>query len=334
VGDITASRKVRVPDIPMDQIAEYYLQKKPFPWHWGNSLYLEWFSERNGRVVIESAVFQLTVSGESTWEMSEEQEKRQREENQRAITGFMDRLVKAADAEREDAAAPEEATDDDEDTPLTEEEAEALQERSDRLVDRITAGMEREGAAADYEQILEEELERLRREQGEEETEAEAAPGEEELLDDIRDAVDELLDDPDFLEELERDHPLVARVQDYSLQLRRLSEEFGWLPEDAQHEHPAGVLTTSVMSAGAKLAGALNGEKWPPELDACALILVRLKRARGYLEDALIAAESCREERVIEPAQLEPIVDEVTDVAWEVDRLIDELRERLAGGGA
>jgi hypothetical protein len=37
-GDITASRKVRVPEIPMNQIGEYYLAKKPFPWHWGNSL--------------------------------------------------------------------------------------------------------------------------------------------------------------------------------------------------------------------------------------------------------------------------------------------------------
>ena len=55
VGDFTASRKVKVPEIPMDQIGEYYAARKPFPWHWGNSLYLEWFSERNGRVVISQA---------------------------------------------------------------------------------------------------------------------------------------------------------------------------------------------------------------------------------------------------------------------------------------
>src|SRR3972149_1408630 len=67
-GDITASRKVKVPDIPLDQIGEYYAAKKPFPWHWGNSLYLEWFSERNGRVVIESAGYDLKIVGEPAWE--------------------------------------------------------------------------------------------------------------------------------------------------------------------------------------------------------------------------------------------------------------------------
>ena len=46
-GDITASRKVKVPDIPLDQIGEYYAAHKPWPWHWGNSLYLEWFSDAN-----------------------------------------------------------------------------------------------------------------------------------------------------------------------------------------------------------------------------------------------------------------------------------------------
>tara|TARA_B100001093_G_C26660329_1_gene941484 strand:- start:412 stop:546 length:135 start_codon:yes stop_codon:yes gene_type:complete len=31
VGDITASRKVKVPDILLDEIGDYYLAKKPFP---------------------------------------------------------------------------------------------------------------------------------------------------------------------------------------------------------------------------------------------------------------------------------------------------------------
>ena len=31
VGDITASRKVKVPDILLDEIGDCYLAKKPFP---------------------------------------------------------------------------------------------------------------------------------------------------------------------------------------------------------------------------------------------------------------------------------------------------------------
>lgn len=102
VGDITASRKVKVPEIPLEQIGEYYLARKPFPWHWGNSLYLEWHSERNGRVVIESAEFELKVIGEAAWEMTEAGEEQQRQANGEAMTGFMDRLAKAFEAEAND----------------------------------------------------------------------------------------------------------------------------------------------------------------------------------------------------------------------------------------
>jgi len=95
-GDISASRKVKVPDIPLDQIGEYYAAKKPFPWHWGNSLHLEWFSESNGRVVIESAGYELKIVGEPTWEMTAAEEEAQRRANGAAITAYMDQLTGAA----------------------------------------------------------------------------------------------------------------------------------------------------------------------------------------------------------------------------------------------
>jgi hypothetical protein len=97
VGDITASRKVRVPEIPLDQIGEYYAARKPFPWHWGNSLYLEWFSAANGRVVIESASYELTVVGEAVWEMNEDAERIQRQANGEAMVQFMERLARGWD---------------------------------------------------------------------------------------------------------------------------------------------------------------------------------------------------------------------------------------------
>src|SRR5882724_3155518 len=73
IGDLTASRKVRVFDMPIEQA---YMRKKqglPVPEHMANSLYLEWFSEANGRVVIESADYKLTISP-SVWKLSTEEE--------------------------------------------------------------------------------------------------------------------------------------------------------------------------------------------------------------------------------------------------------------------
>lgn len=37
----------------MEELLAIIRAKQPFPWHWGNSLYLKWFSGANGRVVIE-----------------------------------------------------------------------------------------------------------------------------------------------------------------------------------------------------------------------------------------------------------------------------------------
>ena len=331
VGDITASRKVKVPEISREQFGEYYRAKKPFPWHWGNSLYLEWHGARNGRVVIESTEFELKIVSGPAWEMSEEEEEEQRRVNDAAMTGFMDRLVKAMatrDRQVVDDTPPEW-----EDRPQTEEEAEAQQARSDRLADRIEARLRHEGAE-NYDKILEEEIDRLHREEGRPEPTPEQEARRAEWIDEANRAAEEALanPDPEVERELEYEHPLVTRVSDFALQWRRTAEAEGWCPEEANPEHPISELLDASMIAGPKLAGALNGHSWPPEIDFCAHTIVRLKRARGYLEDALRASESCHEEKLIKPEHLGPIVAELVDFIRETDDLIAELRAKLERG--
>ena len=62
IGDLTASRKVRVPAVPMEEFLNWPKGKGRPPSRWANCLYLEWFSEGNGRVVVESADYELTIS--------------------------------------------------------------------------------------------------------------------------------------------------------------------------------------------------------------------------------------------------------------------------------
>ena len=62
VGDITAARKVRVFDVPIEEALAMCRRGETPPEHIANSLYLEWFSERSGRVVIESADYHLQIS--------------------------------------------------------------------------------------------------------------------------------------------------------------------------------------------------------------------------------------------------------------------------------
>lgn len=335
-GDITASRKVKVPEIPLDQIGEYYAAKKPFPWHWGNSLYLEWFSASNGRVVIESVSYQLTISPDSTWNMTPAEEEAQRTENAIGLSNFM------ADAAEAVASAPAE---DVPHRPLSEAEADKLQAESDRLMDRIMARMEREGDEANYEKILSEEIERARHERGEPDLTPEQEAERARWIDEMNAAAAEALDDTraDSWKSAPQDagsdpddpfadkHPLSARAFALSLRVMRETEENGWLSDAASREHPVAVLVAGITGAGAKLAGSLDGGDWPPALDFCASTIVRLKKAASYLEDAKFAAESCRDDGLTAAAWLAEVTREIEDITAGTDALIAELRARLAG---
>jgi hypothetical protein len=338
IGDCTASRKVKVPEVSMDELMELYEQRKPFPWHWGNSLYLEWIGDNNGRVVIESASYTLTISPEVAWDMTPDEEVEQRKENTRSIEEFFGHLTAATD-QGEPKPAEDADTDEEEwqeEKPMTEAEAEKMHEESERLVDRIQARLEREGPGADYEKILREELERRERERGETpltpEQEAEIGEWMDEANRAGEDAAQAAKEDDADLDDDDDDHPLAQRTYELTLRLMQEPEQRGWIPVDATAEHPLIDLGGATAKAGAKLAGALNGEAWPPDLDECATIIVRLKRARGYLDDALRAAGDCVEQKLGDGAWLEETRAELNSIALECDGLLAELRGRLEKG--
>lgn len=316
VGDMTASRKVKVPDIPLNEIGEYYLAKKPFSWRWGNALYIEWFSQSNGRVLVESANYELRIVGEPVWEMSPEDEKLQRIANEKAMTENMDTLSEASAAlSSEDAYGTA--------SPQSEEEAERMLHRNDILADRIHFRMEREGDDADLERIIEEEIQRL--DGGTIKDEA----GWKENTADF-----DLELDIGF-EGIEYDrfaHPLVERVQELAGQLFETKRDRDWVPKGAMEEHPVAYLLESVAKAGAKMAGALNGQDWPPEINHCGMTIARLKRARVYLDDAITALESCQELKLVDFDSMGVVLVEVIDIAKEADEIISELRARLKDG--
>lgn len=51
-GDLTAARTMKIPTTPAQQ-RHRACPREPLPFVWGTGIYLEWFSDRNGRVVIE-----------------------------------------------------------------------------------------------------------------------------------------------------------------------------------------------------------------------------------------------------------------------------------------
>lgn len=330
VGDITAARKVKIPDIPDDQFKHYHTNKIPMPYHWGNCLYLEWHSVRNGRVVIEATDYTLEVDPEATWQMSEEEETAQLEANNHAMVNFMDQLVAAAEAPEADD--PEE-----DDAPQSEAEAEADAEaaRMDLLNDRVMARLKKDenANADDYFRILEEERERLRSERGDPKPKIRSIEEEAEEIARI-DAHNADFEEAMAMEgeppELEVD-PLAERCQELGNRVQDEIDENGWLPEGAQEEHPLNALQHGIWFASAKLAGALNGrgDDWPPDPLLAGDCLVRLKKARNYLKYALAGLDAAEAEKLTDPAWLPPLRLELQAILQSVNDLIDEVRDVL-----
>jgi len=85
VGDITASQKLKVPDVPIEE----FVRTKNAPWHWANALYLEWFSEANGRVVVQTADFTLNISAPA-WTLTDEEYRASREASGQEYIDWME----------------------------------------------------------------------------------------------------------------------------------------------------------------------------------------------------------------------------------------------------
>src|SRR2546428_1730657 len=110
IGDLTASRKVRVFDIPLEEALDMIRRKEKPPEHIANSLYLEWFSERNGRVVIESADYEVTISAPE-WRMTPEEDAERAQQAAAGLGDFMGKLTEAIEQQQRGQKGPEEEWD-------------------------------------------------------------------------------------------------------------------------------------------------------------------------------------------------------------------------------
>ncbi len=90
VGDITASRRQRGAGGPGPGPGPGPLGGPPAAWH--NCLYVEWFSEANGRVLIESDRFEVRP-GEARWRMDGDAEQAQKLANLQAMRDYLAAVV-------------------------------------------------------------------------------------------------------------------------------------------------------------------------------------------------------------------------------------------------
>lgn len=209
---------------------------------------------------------------------------------------------------------------------MTEDEAEAMQARSDLLNDRVQARLAREGAE-NYPRILQEEIERLNRERPLPLPTPEQVAAQEAWLEAFNRGETPSADEDE--EPLCVEHPVAVRAQEIWARWQEQADAEDWVPDGALAEHPTRELLAAMRRAHVKLAAWLDHQPWPPRRDLCALTLVRLKKSREYLEDTLRALESCQDEQLLTPTQLAALFVDVGELIRRVDELIAELRMRL-----
>jgi hypothetical protein len=99
IGDLTASRKVRVFDVPLEEALEMIDRGEKPPEHMANCLYLEWFSQANGRVVIESPDYELKIS-RLEWRLTPEEDAERAKQAATGLFDFMGRVTEAFEEEQ------------------------------------------------------------------------------------------------------------------------------------------------------------------------------------------------------------------------------------------
>ncbi|MFC5050844.1 hypothetical protein ACFPK9_09475 [Rubritalea spongiae] len=100
VGDMTASKRVKAPFLTQEQIEELEMEDKDIQFGWKNALSLEWYSLVNGRVMLETTQYEMTITTHQ-WELDEEGEKKQIADNNAAMEHFMELMLTASEAQSE-----------------------------------------------------------------------------------------------------------------------------------------------------------------------------------------------------------------------------------------
>lgn len=247
VGDITASRKVEGEDAFNDPSTEEQ-----------HVLYVEWFSEENGRVFIEGTDFEVSISA-WVWEMDEALEEAQKLSNLHAMREWLAGII----------LRPEPKEDDDGEFDDSEESWEHSLKQSDRLSDANMEAIEKYGIDGLHDDRIAFVMgwDHMLGGSREHEPDGEDAEGEawkdgHEVLPELELIENELDDETfsDLLEEEEREaHPLQTMAHEFVLRLlTEIKEECSENAAESDDSTPLDRFIRNSMNISGKLAGALG----------------------------------------------------------------------------
>lgn len=323
IGDLTASRKVRVPAVPMEEFLNWPKGKGKPPSRWANCLYLEWFSEANGRVVVESADYELTISAPE-WRLTPEEDEQRAKDAAAGMAVFMGKLTEAIEQQQRGQKDPEAEWD--------EHDYEKFLKESDARTTKYMELQEKYGDSDEAEAKIAKEM-GWTRELTEEEAEEERRHVEE-----MNAACEEALNEPDPAPDPAREgidwirtedgdlrHPLQHRCFESAMHFWHQADDLGLEKSD---DKDLGQFIFEFQTTGAKLAGALNGIARGHSYRDDAFTVAYLKRALDHLHKSQAGLEAVAPKKLLPEKMVAEARKELFEIREGILKLMDEFRGR------
>ena len=323
IGDLTASRKVRVFDVPLPEALDMIHRKEKPPEHMANCLYLEWFSEANGRVVIESADYELTISAPE-WRLTPEEDAARADQAAAGMTDFMGKLSEAIEQQQAGQKDPEE--------PWDEHDYEKFLKESDARTDKYMELLDKYGHSDEAEEKIAREM-GWERELTEEEAEAEQL-----RIEEINAACEAALNVPepepdphregiDWIRTEDGDlcHPLQHRCSETAIKYWKQVDELGL---DKTGDKDLEQFIFEFQTTSAKLAGALGSVARGAGFAEASFTVACLKRALDHLHKSQAGLEAVAARKLLPETLTAEARKELFEIREGILRLMDEFRGR------
>ena len=323
IGDLTASRKVRVFDIPVEEAYMMSERGEKPPEHLANCLYLEWFSELNGRVVIESPDYLLEISAPE-WRLSPEEEAQRAGDAAKGMDWFMHKLNETIEELKRSQKDPEDEWD--------EHDHEKHLKESDARTDKYMELLDKYGDSDEAEEKIAKEMGWL------EELTPEEAEEQGRRIEEMNRVSEEALNEPppepdphregiDWLRTEDGDirHPLQHRCLESAMKYWDLADEID-LEKTADKDLDQFILEFQTTSV--KLAGALNGIAQDRGSEDSAFIVACLKRALNHLHQSQAGLEAVAVKKLLPEPVVAGARRELFAIREGILKLMDEFRGR------
>jgi hypothetical protein len=295
-------------------------KEKP-PEHMANSLYLEWFSEANGRVVVESADYELTISAPE-WRMTAEENQERAMQAAAGMGDFMRKLAEAIESQQRSQKGPEEEWD--------EHDYEKFLKECDARTDKYMELLDKYGDSDDAEAKI---ARGMGWDRAEKENEDERMSIEE--INAICEAAeheppsepDPRLEGIDWIRAERGDlrHPLQHRCSESAIRFWRQADELGL---DKFADKDFGQFIFEFQTTGAKLAGALNSIARGEGIRDAAFTIARLKRALDHLHKSQAGLEAVVPKKLMPETMIAEARKELFELQEDILRLMTEFRGR------